>query len=160
MWCCFFIFELTRAHRPSHSWRQRATVGKENTAYYYFPPVQSAYACPTAGQPPKGSLLLIMCDHPQPCQLHFRLMGVVFFSSNLAPTQKELRCSLSKPLLIALMAATSTQWYSCSTYYMEFFFLLVIIISVLTHIMKNLFSVLCSCQKIRIPRYHSSDCCF
>ena len=121
MWCCFFIFELTRAHQPSHSWRQRATVGKENTAYYYFPPVPSAYSCPTACLPPKGSLLLIMCDHPRACQLHFRLTGVIF-SWNLALIQKELHCSLSKPLLIALMAATTTQWYSCSSCYMGFFF--------------------------------------
>lgn len=115
MWCCFFIFKLTRAHRPSHSWRQRATVGKENKAYYYFPRVQSSYACPTTGLPPKASLLLIMCDHPPACQPHRRLFSFAI----LAPIQKELRRSLSKPLLIALTAANGTQPYSCSTSCME-----------------------------------------
>lgn len=52
MWFFFFIFELTHAHQPSHSWRQRATAGKENRAYYYFPLVQTAYTChPTPPRP-------------------------------------------------------------------------------------------------------------
>lgn len=82
MWFFFFIFELTHSHQPSRSWRQRATASKENRAYYYFPLVQTAYTChPTPHPPasthhacllPKDSLLLIMCDHPQACQLHFR----------------------------------------------------------------------------------------
>lgn len=57
----------------------------------------------------------------------FQTHGSLFFSWNLALIQKELHCSLSKPLLIALMAATSTQWYSYSSCFMEFFLLVIII---------------------------------
>lgn len=149
----FHLWARTRARQPSRSWRQRATVGKENTAYYYFPPVQSAYACPTACLPacPQNAVCFWLCVIIPELASSISDSQESFFSLNLAAVQKELHCSLSKPLLIALMAAPSTQRSSCSTCYMEFFFffLLVIIISKLyvAHIMETLFSVLCTCQK-------------
>lgn len=52
--------------------------------------------------PPNGSLLLIMCDHPQACQLHLRLKGLLFFCKNGMDSRGiTVCCSLSNPSLIA-----------------------------------------------------------
>lgn len=64
MWFFFFIFELTHAHQPSRSWRQRATAGKENTAYYYFSLVQTAYTCPPS---PLGPHTMPACSQKTVC---------------------------------------------------------------------------------------------
>lgn len=117
----FSSLKLTRAHGPSHSWRQRATVGKENTAYYYFPPRAVCLRLPHSRPAPKRQSASDYVWSSSSLPATFQTHGSHFFSSKLAPIQKELHCSLSKPLLIALMAATSTQWYSCSICYMEFF---------------------------------------
>lgn len=63
MWFFFFIFELTHAHQPSHSWRQRATASKENRAYYYFPLVQTAYTC----HPPPRPHTMPACSQKTVC---------------------------------------------------------------------------------------------
>lgn len=138
MWCCFFIFELTCAHQPSHSRRQRATVGKENTAYYYFPPRVVCLRLPHRQLAPKrrsaSDYVWSSSSLPATLQTH----GSSFFSpENLAPIQKELKCSLSKPLLIAFMEATSTQQYSSSICFMLLIYIPQHTSAISNHILSN-----------------------